>query len=127
MKNDPALNWQEKQDFLVGVEKKFIFHILFQTLVIFWGGDYVCVLVTAVLSRGLALGAMTQHKATNMAVTKPLPAAAFVRRDSGRCHSRLSEFGRLSQICGWNVGKHNYACLRFVLTTSARTEMRKLE
>lgn len=72
-----ALKRQEKQDFLVGVEEKFIFHILFQTqafsffLPSFLKPQQVCVclLVTAVLSRGVTLGTMTPHKAASVAMT----------------------------------------------------------
>lgn len=76
-----ALNPQEKQDFLVGVEEKFIFHILFQTqafsfflpsFFFFFKPQQVCVcpLVTAVLSRGVTLETMTPHKAASVAMTR---------------------------------------------------------
>lgn len=72
-----ALNRQEKQDFLVGVEEKFIFHILLQTqaflffLTPFFKPQLLCVclLVAAVLSREVTLGTMTAQKADSSAMT----------------------------------------------------------
>lgn len=74
-----ALRRQEKQGFLVGVEEKFIFHILSQTQVLsflhtlFLKSQQVCVClhVTAVLCRGVTLGTMTPHRVVSVATTKP--------------------------------------------------------
>lgn len=54
------------------------------------------------------------HHTKRLAWPWPEPLLApLVRLNGGWFHSSLTHYGllqSLSQICGWNVGKYNYAC-----------------
>lgn len=115
-----ALNRQEKQDFLVGVEEKFIFHILFQTQAFsFFSYPLFLNHSRSVFVSLLQLCSAEDWPWGQWHHTKrpawPWPEsllAALVRLNGGWFHSSLTHYGlleSLSQICGWNVGKHNYA------------------
>ena len=114
-----ALNRQEKQDFLVGVEERFTLHILFQTqvfsLFLFFlnHSGPVFVSVLQLCSAGEWPWGQWHHtKQPAWPWPEPL-LAPHVRLNGGWFHCSLTHCGRLqslSQICGWNVfvGKLNY-------------------
>lgn len=115
-----ALNPQEKQDFLVGVEEKFIFHILFQTQAFsFFFPSFFLNHSRSMFVSLLQLCSAEEwpwgqwHHTKRLAWPWPEPLLApLVRLNGGWFHSWLTHYGllqSLSQICGWNVGKHNYA------------------